>query len=318
MVKLINNYFLEGINIMKIGLPQGLLYYRYYPFFQTFFEKIGAELITSQATNKQILDTGINSCTSEACLPIKIFHGHVETIKKQCDLILIPRIMKVHNDEYICPHLCSLPEMIIHSLSDMPPVIYQSIYFNSRKKLHFWAREVGKQVTNQKALIDNAFLSALICQMNYKKHINQHQFKYKVLLLGHEYNIYDSYVNMNLIKKLNDLDIGVISSDSIEEKLLNDYTQRLPRKPFWNFYRQAYGSASYLSSKKAIHGIIFISCFGCGIDSIISEIIEEDVNHIPLLSLKLDEHTADAGMDTRIEAFSDMIKLKYLKGAALW
>ncbi|EPS51229.1 hypothetical protein CFSAN002368_13443 [Clostridium botulinum A1 str. CFSAN002368] len=31
----------------------------------------------------------------EACLPIKIFHGHVSSIKDECDIILLPRMMQI-------------------------------------------------------------------------------------------------------------------------------------------------------------------------------------------------------------------------------
>lgn len=302
---------------MKIGLPQGLLYYKYSPFFETFFEALGAKLIISDNTNKQIIDAGINCCTNEACFPIKIFHGHVDSIKKQCDLILVPRIMKVDRDEYICPHLCSIPEMIIHSLENLPEVIHKPIYFNSRKKLHYWARELGNQLSIRKSKVDDAFNQALLSQSNYKNYFNQNQYKNKILLLGHGYLVYDSFLNMNLIKKLNSLDIGVITVDSIDKRVINHTINKLPKEPFWSFYKQAYNSSLYLSNQNLIDGIIFLSCFSCGIDTIIMEVIKEDFPNIPLLSLKLDEHTGDAGIDTRIEAFSDMIKLSYLKGAVL-
>lgn len=292
---------------MKVGLPKGLLYYRYHPFFKTFFEEIGAELIISGDTNKKVMDAGIRCCTSEACLPIKIFHGHVDSLKNQCDLLVVPRIMKVSNNEYICPHLCSLPEMVIHSMNDLPQITYQAIYFNSQKHLFHWAKDVGRLITPKKSVIENAFLSAMVRQLNYKQRINQIQYDYKVLLLGHEYNIYDSFVNMNIIKKLNDLNIGVISSDFFSDTLLNNYIKNLPRKPFWFYYRQAYGSAAFLTEQEEIDGIIFISCFSCGIDAVISEAIRDDMSSVPLLLVKLDEHSGDAGIDTRLEAFSDML-----------
>ncbi|PKM93649.1 MAG: 2-hydroxyglutaryl-CoA dehydratase [Firmicutes bacterium HGW-Firmicutes-1] len=293
---------------MKVGLPKGLLYYRYHPFFKTFFEEIGAELIISADTNKVVMDAGIRCCTSEACLPIKIFHGHVDSIKNQCDLMVVPRIMKITNNEYICPHLCSLPEMVVHSMHNLPQITYQSLYFNSQKQLYHWAKDVGKLITPKKSVVENAFYSAMVRQLNHKKRMNQTQYRFKILLLGHGYNIYDSYVNMNIIKKLNELDIGVISSDFFGDKILNNYIAMLPRKPFWYYYRQAYGSAAYLTQQKEIDGIIFISCFSCGIDAVISEAIREDMSNVPLLLVKLDEHSGDVGMDTRLEAFSDMLK----------
>ena len=97
---------------VKIGIPKGLLYNKYHPFLVTLFSELGAEIITSGDTNKEILDEGVKHCVDEACLPIKIFHGHVSAIKDKCDVIIIPRIMQLKKREYICPKFCGLPEMV--------------------------------------------------------------------------------------------------------------------------------------------------------------------------------------------------------------
>lgn len=79
---------------MKVGIPRGLLYCKYNIFFIV-FEELGAEIITSPKTNKNILNSGVKLSVDEACLPIKIFHGHVSSIKDECDIILLPRIMQI-------------------------------------------------------------------------------------------------------------------------------------------------------------------------------------------------------------------------------
>ena len=95
---------------MLVGIPKGLLYYNYYPFYQRFFTELGAEIIVSPDTNKQILNDGIKYCVDEACLPVKIFHGHVSYLKDKCDVILLPRIIQIRKREYICPKFCGLPD----------------------------------------------------------------------------------------------------------------------------------------------------------------------------------------------------------------
>lgn len=296
---------------MIVGLPQGLFFYKYNQFFKTFFEKLNVELIISENTNKTIIQQGLGCCTSEACLPIKVFHGHVESLKNRCDLIVIPRIIKVKPNDYLCPHLCSMPEMILHSIEDLPQITHQSLYFNSQKQLYNWALSVGKDITRDKSLIESAFYNAMITLLNDNRRINQSQFKYKILLLGHDYLIHDQYISMNIIKKLNAMDIGIITADYLSDYQIETYMHNLPRKPFWYFYRQAYGSSSFLSNQKTIDGIIFLSSFGCGIDAIISEVIKEDIINLPLLMIKIDEHTGDAGLDTRLEAFFDMLEYRF-------
>ena len=63
---------------------------------------------------------GAQYCVDEACLPVKVFHGHVCYLKDKCDLLFIPRIMQLYKDEYICPKFCGLPEMVINSIPGLP------------------------------------------------------------------------------------------------------------------------------------------------------------------------------------------------------
>ncbi|MDV3427210.1 MAG: acyl-CoA dehydratase activase-related protein, partial [Bacillota bacterium] len=53
---------------MKVGIPKSLLYYKYYPFIETFFIELGAEIVLSKSTNKEILNNGVKFCVDEACL----------------------------------------------------------------------------------------------------------------------------------------------------------------------------------------------------------------------------------------------------------
>lgn len=293
---------------MKVGIPKGLLYYDYQPFFHTFFEELGAELIVSSDTNKDILNKGVKYCVDEACLPVKIFHGHVAEIKDKCDLILIPRIMQLREREFICPKFCGLPEMVINSIPDMPKATMAPIYAMSKQRLFRWAKVVGKEVNNSSSRVNKAFEAAYTCQSRYKKGINDEGSLLKVALAGHPYNIYDDYINMNIVKKLKKLGVGVVTEEIIDEDIKNREVSKLYKRPFWSFARNNYSFTSHVADKKLVNGIIYISSFACGIDSVVIELIKNKVEDFPFLVLKVDEHTGEAGLDTRIEAFVDMLE----------
>lgn len=293
---------------MKVGIPKGLLYYKYYPFLETFFGELGAEIVTSVNTNKVILDEGVKYCVDEACLPIKIFHGHVSSIKDKCDIIVIPRIMQLRKREYICPKFCGLPEMILNNISDMPRAITEPIYATTEAKLFDWVKVAGKTITKDKFKIEKAFNRALNAQHKHKTGIKNENYELNVALSGHPYNIYDNYVNMNVIKKLNKLGVGVITEEYIDGKMIDNEVKNLYKKPFWTFTRNNYGFTINATNKSDINGIIYISSFNCGIDSVTIELIKDKVGDYPFLILKVDEHTGEAGLDTRIEAFVDMIE----------
>ncbi|MCM8709723.1 acyl-CoA dehydratase activase-related protein [Clostridium sp. SYSU_GA19001] len=293
---------------MKVGIPKGLLYYKYYPFFHIFFTELGAEVVTSSDTTKEILDEGVKCCVDEACLPIKIFHGHVSLLKDKCDIMVIPRIMQIRKREYICPKFCGLPEMILNSISDMPKVITAPIYATSHNKLNSWAKEAGKEITKDKWVIQKAFDTALREQLRFVTGIKNENYNINVALAGHPYNIYDSFINMNIVKKLNKLGVGVITEEYVDDESIEDEVKTLYKKPFWTFARNAYGFATHSVNKKMINGIIYISSFACGIDSVIVELIKDKIGDFPFMILKVDEHTGEAGLDTRVEAFVDMLE----------
>ena len=82
---------------------------------------------------------------------------------------------------------------------------------------------------------------------------------------------------------------------------------------FWAFGKQILGAAEHFKSGSAVDGIIYMTSFGCGPDSMTGEIVERRCyrsGSIPFIRLNLDEHSGQAGLLTRLEAFVDMIRLK--------
>ncbi len=293
---------------MKVGIPKGLLYYKYYPFIQTFLEELGAEIIVSQDTNKKILNEGVKYAVDEACLPIKVFHGHVASIKDECDVIVIPRIMTIREREFICPKFCGLPEMIKNSIPDMPKITEVPLYMNSDKSIYDWCKKLGEMITRRGYGIERAYSKALAVQREFKSGIRDEGYAMNIALLGHPYNIYDEFINMNLVEKLHQYGVGVITEEVVSEEKIDDEVDKLFKRPFWSFARNSYGAAANLVSEGLIDGIIYVSSFACGIDSVVMELIKERIGEFPLLILKIDEQTGEAGFNTRIEAFIDMIE----------
>ena len=293
---------------MKVGIPKGLLYHKYHPLIQTFFNELGAEIITSEDTNRTILNEGTKYCVDEACLPIKIFHGHVATIKDKCDMIVIPRIMNLREREFICPKFCGLPEMIINSIPNMPRVTTAPIYANSPDKLYRWFKQAGGMVTKDTFKIKRAYNEAIKKQKNYKTGLKDEGYKIKVALVGHPYNVYDKFSNMDIVKKLNSFGVGIVTEENVSDALIDEQVKMLYKKPFWTFARNSYGFSTHLAVNNEISGIVYISSFACGIDSVVIELIKHRICDFPFLILKIDEHTGEAGFNTRIEAFVDMLE----------
>ncbi|QUH20056.1 acyl-CoA dehydratase activase-related protein [Alkaliphilus sp. B6464] len=316
---------------IKIGIPRGLWFYDYYPLWKTFYEHLGAEVILSKPTNKQILDQGVKNTVDEACLPVKIFNGHVMDLKDRVDYIFVPKMMSVYEKEYICPKFCGLPEMVVHSIKNLPPLIDVEINFNkSRKNLDETIYKFGYYITKDRGKIKRAYAEALKSYQKYKDTIKSGNLpvdgkfiesnnsdisniknKKKIAVVGHTYNMYDSYSSMNLLNKLKENQVDILVPEMIDFNIINKYANELEKKMFWSFGRKLLGASMYLAQAKNVDGVIYVSSFGCGIDSIIQDLFERKSRRegkIPFLLLTIDEHTGEAGINTRIEAFLDMIE----------
>ncbi|MBM7615217.1 acyl-CoA dehydratase activase-related protein [Alkaliphilus hydrothermalis] len=315
---------------VKIGIPRGLWFYDYFPLWKTFYEELGAEVVLSNPTNKNLLDQGVKNTVDEACLPVKIFNGHVIDLKDRVDYIFVPKMMSVYEKEYICPKFCGLPEMVRHSVANLPPLIDTEINFNRSRK-HIWKTvyEFGSYVTKNPFKIYRAYQQALLAYQDYKDKISQgmlpidgfitpegKQLKPKVkpnkkiALLGHTYHLYDSTGSMNIIKKLQDYGVEILIPEMINLKVINEKASTLEKKMFWSYGRKVLGTALYLKENKEIDGAIYVSAFGCGIDSVVEDLFERwtrKEGDIPFLLITVDEHTGEAGVNTRLEAFIDMI-----------
>lgn len=293
---------------MRVGIPKGLLVSKYLPFFENFFQGLGAETFVSDETNKNIVNLGIKSCIDEACLPVKIFHGHVASIKDSCDYLVIPRIMSIFANEYICPKFCGLPEMVCSSIQGLPEVSAQPLYMHNEKALFRWCESAGSVVTRNRGLIRRAFHYALRAQNASQTGICEYGQRLTVMLAGHPYLLYDSFLNMNIVEKLRRKGIGIVTEEYSNSDLADSNVKRLMKKPFWTFQRKLYGAAAAYHQERKINGIIYLSSFACGIDSVVVDLIRYHVGDFPMLVIKLDEHTGEAGVDTRLEAFIDMLE----------
>lgn len=308
---------------MKIGIPRGLLYYNYFTLWKTFYEDLGFKTVLSPETNKSILDLGVKTCVDEACLPVKVFHGHVEYLKDKVDFLFIPRYTSLSYGEFTCPKICGLPEMIIHSIADLPEVIKPDFNLHDRDiNIDKTIREMVKPLKvkfKQARLAYNHGLEQIEIQKKHllKENYSKNHLK-KLLILAHPYNLYDNFINMNILKKLKDMGYSALTIDNVEEVKINFYAGKLPKKMFWTFGRQLIGLGLYGIAEKeklAINGVIYLSSFACGLDSIIADYIERQIRrrgNLPFIQLTIDEHTGQAGVNTRIEAFIEMVERRKL------
>lgn len=293
---------------MKIGIPGGLLYYRYEPFIRTFFNELDVNTEYSTRSNKEILDLGARNCVDEACLPMKLFHGHAAKLQRTCDFIAVPRIMNSEFGESICPKFRGLPELVESGTGASNQIFTDPLYINDMEKFKRALKKGGRQIGVPDYRTEKAFQIALENQRNTSFGLNENGYRHRVFLAGHPYNIYDSFANLNLLQKLHQLDIGVVTEEWVNRYEMMQELTDLIKRPYWFFFIHNYAPAMALMKRKEIDGIVYVSSFCCGTDSITIEMIKNRIGSFPFLVLKLDEQTGEAGYNTRLEAFQEVLK----------
>ncbi|MCK4436566.1 2-hydroxyacyl-CoA dehydratase [bacterium] len=318
---------------MKIGIPRSLLYYHYFPLWKSFFEELGLEVVLSSPTNKKILENGVKKAVDDACLPVKLYFGHVMELADKVDYIFVPRLVSVEEDAFTCPKIIGLPDMLRASLDKLPPLL--DTCFDLKKGISPYRsfQELGRKFNKGSQAIRRAFEKAEQRQDEFKKTMQNgltppeamemldgkseeprtKNGELRIALIGHPYNLYDSYINMNLMDKIQQLGASVITAEMLPSSIMEKEASRWRKEIFWTFGRRMVGAAFHFFNSSEVDGVISCIAFECGPDSLLGVLIEDEAKRhkeIPYMSLILDEHSGETGIVTRVEAFLDMIRRK--------
>ena len=139
--------------------------------------------------------------------------------------------------------------------------------------------------------------------------IAQHTDRMRIALVGHSYLTQEGYANLNLLGKLREkAEVELVQHVKQEE--IESHLSGLRKKLFWNHAKQIYGAGNKFVTDQKIDGVIYLSCFGCGTDSMVQDLLARFAReqHKPYMTITLDEHSGEAGLVTRLEAFLDMVE----------
>lgn len=321
---------------LRVGIPRALFYYYYFPWWKAFLEALGAEVVVSPETNKVVLNDGVKLAVDEACLPVKVFYGHVMALIGQVDVLFLPRLVSVEHKAYVCPKLMGLPDMLRASIKDLPRIIGVTVDLSQKpEKLLEIVLEVGRFFTGKKKEIMAAWQRAGEAQGYAEDLVQQGHMvdrvwsylagearelvvdtgskRFTVALVGHAYNLYDRYISMNIIDRLSRLGARVITPDFLPDEVINAQAAKLPKRMFWTLGKRIMGSTLHFLQQDDIHGLIHVASFGCGPDSLVGDLVERyshRTGKMPFLYITIDEQTGEAGIQTRVEAFTDMLAWK--------
>ncbi len=300
---------------MRIGIPRALYYYRYGVLWKTFFSALGCEVVVSPKTDRAILQQGTHYAIDESCLSAKIYLGHVAWLMDKCDYIFVPRIADMGRDKEFCLRFRAMPDVVYSTFREEGVrLVTCDIALREGKSEAKAFTELGKKLGFKKQQCFNAYLLAKQTEQkqeaeNARKLDNAlARSDLKVLICGHAYNIYDRYVGQPVLDAIHTNHALAIPADWVDRDAAwqagCDLTDTMP----WMVNRELAGAAVLLHDK--VDGIVLLSSFSCGPDSMTDEILTRRLKNIPILTMTLDGQDATAGMETRIESFIDILHLR--------
>ena len=319
---------------MTIGIPRGMSFYNNYPFYCGFFTDLGIKIVLSDITTKETMSRGSSLVVTETCLPIKVYVGHVlNLLDKGVDKIFVPSIQSIAPKIYNCSKIRGLPDLIRNVVKQDFTMIEATLDKSEKNQgLYDFLRQAVEPfgITDMNRIkhaskagwrMYNNFHIMTKSGMSYKKAINYalqgkvfiedktREYPISVALVAHGYNIFDDRASMKIIDKLEDMDVKVYTSLNLSEEQADDGIASLGQKMYWANEREMTGTAGYYMKDASIDGIITLTAFGCGPDSLMCERIMRKTKRFnkPLLHLTIDEQTGEAGFITRLEAFVDML-----------
>lgn len=298
---------------MTIGIPRALFYWKQPHFWEVFFETLGYQIVLSPETNKEIVGEGVKVADPETCFSIKVLYGHLLFLDNKTDLIFLPRMKKNELGEY-CPKFFALPDLAFLFLKTK---ILSLCLDESRENLRTTLTNLGREFGKRKDDILLAMKKSLLkikekekgLEKEYQRKISSSNKK--IVLISHPYNLYDEYINLGIKSKLEKLGVEVIFIDEVPFLGGIKNSEAFPPAEIfhWEFAKEMLSETRKIAKEK-ISGAIEISAFQCGCDAVIKEFIEKEFTQrkIPFLYLLIDEHSAEAGLQTRLEAFVDTLK----------
>ncbi|MGE5839424.1 MAG: acyl-CoA dehydratase activase-related protein, partial [Deltaproteobacteria bacterium] len=286
-----------------------------------FFDRLGYRLVLTPSTNSKISSSGIESMTAEACYPIKVSHGHVKELAGKTRFLFLPSIvnMATPSDEeagFFCP-LVQANQYMVRAALGLDTEALLNPVLHLKHDLPTLALElteqIGVKLGRSRRQIREALEAALDKQTRFTQALLQRGREVleghdpsepMVVVTGRPYNLYDERLNLRLGQNLAKIGVPAMPMEFIDASSidLSDFPNM-----YWGLGAQVLRVAEFIRNRANFFGL-HMTNFSCGADSFIEHFYKFIMQEKPYLILELDEHSAVAGVMTRLEAFRNVIE----------
>ncbi len=311
-------------NGKRIGLNRSYMVNTFYPFYSAFFETLGGSIVLPAAISKR----GVDRCGAAFCFPGELSHGFFHTLLADAtppDYLFLPHFKSIPSgngtsSSQLCPFVQGETYLLQTTFRDAiktleqqgvgvisPLLDFTAGFENAKTSMFEVARAIGFSRRDGR----RAFEKAVVAQEAFTSRLKQlgremlgdlsvAPEKLAVVLFGRAYNAFAPEANMGIPKKFTTRGIPVIPFDALP---FEDEASK--RHMYWGTGRQILQAARFVQNHPQLYGV-YITNFSCGPDSFLLGYFREIMGRKPSLTLELDSHTADAGLETRVEAFLDI------------
>ena len=318
----------------KVGIPRVLNMYENYPFWFTFFTKLGYQVVLSPQSSANIYTLGIESIPSESvCYPAKLVHGHIMwLIKNGVDFIFYPSIpyerdeVEGANNHYNCPIVTSYSENIKNNVEELASehIRFMNPFLSLDNKEHIIQRMTEEfcgtgdiRPQEIKDAVDAAWTELAKARQDMKdkgeetiKYLRDNHMK-GIVLAGRPYHI-DKEINHGIPELITSYGIAVLTEDSVSH--LAEIERPLIVSDQWMYHSRLYKAAQFVKTQENLE-LIQLNSFGCGLDAVTTDQVKDILTGSGRLytCLKIDEVSNLGAARIRIRSLIAAIRLREQK-----
>lgn len=312
----------------KVGIPRVLNMFENYPFWYTFFTKLGYQVVLSPTSTRKIYELGIESIPSESeCYPAKLAHGHVSWLLKHgVKYIFYPCIPYERAEfpdsvnHYNCPIVTSYAENIKNNIDELqdPSIRFHNPFLSLTDEETVSKRLVEEFQTIPSKEVEEAAHEAWLEMDRCRKDImrkGEETLEYLektgrrgIVLAGRPYHI-DPEIHHGIPDLINSYGIAVLTEDSISH--LAPIERPLRVNDQWMYHSRLYAAANFVKEKDNLD-LIQLNSFGCGLDAVTTDQVNEILSNSGKIytCLKIDEVNNLGAARIRVRSLLAAIRVK--------
>jgi predicted CoA-substrate-specific enzyme activase len=312
----------------RVGLNRSFLVNTYYPLYSNFFNELGFDVVLPDHPSQE----GIDQCGAPFCYPVELAHGFICSLlesENPPDFLFLPHFKAIpgqnegsSSQSQVCPLVQGetfylqtafsgkLGQLIGGGARLLTPLLDLSGGIESAEEpLIGTARHMGVGRRAAREAFAVALQKQRDCFLNMKEtgrrmlsELESDPDKFGVVIFARPYNGFTGEAHMGIPHKFATRGIPVIPIDFLDLE-----QERSKRHMYWGMGDLILKAACFVEKHPQLFGA-YITNFSCGPDSFIISYFRDIMGRKPSLTLELDSHTADAGIETRVEAFLDIVR----------